>query len=139
MEPMSIPRLLFVVTLALLMPVEWAHCVWMGVQPQAQSAAVSPSTGHECCDSAPSEASHSSEPTKQDCPCRFLPSIQPVAAAVEVAPPTTISSLSLNVTAIAVIAPVSTSAEIPPALDVGNPALLPDSGAHGLRAPPASA
>ena len=139
MKRMSIPNLMLAAALALLLPLEQLHCACAG--SQTRTAPVASHQDHGCCESAPaSGADHQSHgrqaPHGCSCP-EVMPIPVPVAGALvldarTVAPPAVL-------TVLAVIAPVSIVAETRPALDVGSPPLSDDLGAHGLRAPPATA
>ena len=141
MRRMPIPSLVIAVMLAVLLPLEQAHCAFMGLQRHVTPVAATAPTGHECCESPPASApGHHPTPESvpQGCSCAQLPVVT-LPAAVTVAsdapPVTSIAMLTVPV----VIAPVSIVTETVPALDVGSPPLPDDPGAHGLRAPPISA
>jgi hypothetical protein len=141
MRRMPIPSLVIAVTLAVLLPLEQAHCAWMGLQKHVAPVAATAPLGHECCESAPApETDHHSKPegVPQGCTCAQLPvvTLPTVVAAGSDAPPVT--SIAV-LTVLSVIVPVSMVTETVPALDVGSPPLPDDPGAHGLRAPPVSA
>lgn len=126
------------VTLAVLMPLEQAHCLWMAPKAAAESseAAACGGSDHSCCAPTPSE------PQQQDtapssCPCIQLPS----ATLPAVTMPTHIPTV--QVLAILQMANLFAAAQAAPApilaLDVGSPPLPIACDAHGLRAPPLSA
>ena len=127
------PGILIAVLLAALLPLEQAHCLWMGV-PARTSATATMSPDHRCCSrSAPAVPRNDD---KAECSCIQLPAgTLPPSVVVSSAPSST--PLASNEATAApepralLVAPV-------PALDVGSPPLLADPGAHGLRAPPAS-
>ena len=121
------------VLLAVIMPVEQAHCAWMTYERAAASASPHAGSGHSCC------AASSAQPrtaTPPSCLCERIPpgtltthdsGSRPQATAVVAIVPETQESLVLGYTR----APA-------PALDIGSPPLPDDPGAHGLRAPPLS-
>jgi hypothetical protein len=141
MRRMPIPNLVLAAMLALLLPLEQAHCAWMGLQTHAAPAAATSPTGHECCASpTTSEPDPQAQPERasQGCACELLPSgtlPAVIASGVEAPPVTSLAVLTVP----SVIAPVPVSTETVPALDVGSSPLPDDPGAHGLRAPPVSA
>jgi len=141
MKRMSIPHLVIAATLALLLPLEQAHCAWMGLQKQAAPVAVNSPAGHECCASpttAGQESRSRPEQLPRGCACQQLPSMAlPATLALGTEAPLVASLAVLTIPSI--IAPVSIVTETVPALDVGSRPLPDDPGAHGLRAPPASA
>src|SRR5688572_16546154 len=138
MKRTSTPRVVVIATLALLVALESAHCVCMRFQTPVESAAAAPLTKHECCcPTVVPEPGHQSDPAKalEGCSCQLLPAVTlPTAMALGTEASATTSITALPIAT--VIASVSTSVEIAPARDVGNPSLLDDPSAHGLRAPP---
>ena len=141
MRRMSIPSLILVATLALLMPLEQAHCAWMGLPRQGIPVAKASRSGHECCKSplAAQKAGHA--PVRTDrvgCVCEQLPAgTMPLVLSARTEAP---SPAPMAVpTAAECIALVSIVTEAAPAPDVGSPPPPDDPGAHGLRAPPVSA
>lgn len=141
MRSMPIPSLVIALTLAVLLPLELAHCAWMGLERHTEPVAATASTGHECCEAPPAPGSdhHSgAEAVPQGCTCAQLPAftLPTVLAAFSVdSPLTPIAVLTVP----AAITQVSIVTEPVPALDVGSTPLRDDPGAHGLRAPPVSA
>ncbi|MFI5372219.1 MAG: hypothetical protein ACHQ52_11740 [Candidatus Eisenbacteria bacterium] len=144
-------RTLLAVSIALLLPIEQAHCAWMGAQPSARTVvahAVTTTTvavPHACCAAAsafePAAASRPApapERIPQACVCEQLPPGALPNAFLHGAPAPTVTSIA-TLTVPAVIAPVAVVTTTIPALDVGSPPLPDDPGAHGLRAPPVSA
>jgi len=141
MKRMPIPNLVLAATLALLLPLEQAHCAWMGLQKQAPPVATTSPAGHECCVSpATPEPDPQSQPESvpQCCACEKLPSVTMPTVFTAGTEAPSVTSLAV-VTVPSVIAPVSIATETVPELDVGSPSLPDDPGAHGLRAPPVSA
>lgn len=145
MKPLPALRTLVALSVALLLPLEQAHCGWMGVQKPAALAAVAAAAtttaAHACC--APVSAAQPTpeqSPAKapQACICEQLPlgSLPSILGSGANAP--TVASIAMLIVP-AVIAPVSIVTATVPALDVGSPPLPADPGAHGLRAPPVSA
>jgi hypothetical protein len=141
MRRMPIPNLVLAATLALLLPLEQAHCAWMGLQKHSAPAAAPSPSGHECCASPTTpEPDHDSKPEKapQGCACEQLPTVtMPTVITAGTEAPSVTSIAVLTITS--AIAPVSIVKETVPALDVGSPPLPDDPAAHGPRAPPASA
>lgn len=126
--------------LVLLLPLEATHCAWMGLRAQPASAAVTPPSGHDCCQPPTTpEPAHQSRPEKapEGCLCQFLPTAtltNHVVVGTEASATTSVAGLPTS----SIMAPVSPSTETPLALDIGRPSLPDDPGAHGLRAPPVS-
>ena len=121
--------------LAVLMPLEQAHCAWMGLERRA-SVVAQPSE-HACCaPTAPAQPQSTKSPA--DCVCLQLPlgSLAAGITSTEVLPPIT---SAVTLASAPVIAPTVTIAAPAPALDVGSPPLPVDLGARGLRAPPLAA
>ncbi len=141
MKRMPIPNLVLAAVLALLLPLEQAHCVWMGFEKHAAPVATSAPTGHECCESPSSPApDHHKQPAGKShgCVCEQIPTAAlPTLFTAGTEAPSVTSIAMLTVPS--VIAQVSIVTETVPALDVGSSPLLNDPGAHGLRAPPVSA
>jgi hypothetical protein len=139
MKRMPIPHIALAVALALLLPLEQAHCAWMGLQKHAAPVAGTATSAHACCASpvkpAPSQPAQGGAPAQ--CMCQQLP-----PAAMPATPASGGAALSvMSLAALAVpsfIAPVPSPARTVLALDVGSPPLPDDPGAHGLRAPPVS-
>ena len=140
MSRLRFPNLVLAAALALLLPVEQAHCAFMGLERHGCPVGTNSPAGHECCDAPPaSQPNHHSQPEKtpQGCICEQLPAgALPAALKVGIEAPLVASVAVLTVPT--VVAPVSIVAETVPALDVGRPPLPDDPGAHGLRAPPFS-
>jgi hypothetical protein len=141
MRRVPIPNLVLAATLALMLPLEQAHCAWMGVRWPAVPlvAATAAASDHACC--KPHPATGPNQPAQPEqgsrgCICEQLPTgvIPQVSLAGPEAP--SVTALAEH-TAPAGSAPVSELREAIPALDVGSPPLSDDPGAHGLRAPPA--
>jgi hypothetical protein len=139
MKRLPIPHLVLAAAMALLLPIAQLHCTCMGSQTHA--APVASHDADECCDSpAPVGADHSShhQQTPQPCSCPSMgTAVVPVAIAIGPEAPT-VAPLAFLIVPV-VIAPAPIVTETIPALDVGSPPLPDDPGAHGLRAPPATA
>jgi hypothetical protein len=135
MRRVSRPFVAVAVLLAALMPLEQAHCAFMGLGQHAVGSTNADCPGHTCCaPKAASERSPAKAPADRDCvqsPPGAIPS-GIVSTVVPAATFATIPSAPTTVPAASVDAPAS-------ALDVGSPPLPIDPGAHGLRAPPLSA
>lgn len=141
MSRISIPSLVIAVTLAGLLPLELAHCAWMGFQMHGVPLATTTAVGHACCEAPPTgEPEHhsGSEDVPQGCTCAQLPvvTLPTVLSARTIAP--SVTSIAV-LTVPAAIAPVSIVMETVPALELGSPRLRDGPGAHGSRAPPVSA
>ena len=146
MRPIRIAKFALAAALALLMPLESAHCAFMGFgtpSPAAQSGAAA---SHECCESpAAATSNQRSEPDRPDqdpcssaCTCIQLPAGVPAAAITQIEAPISATSLIVACSTFT-DAPRAITTERVAALDVGSPPLPEDPGAHGLRAPPVSA
>ena len=146
MKPARIAKLALATALALLMPLESAHCAFMGFgrpSPVAQSGAAE---SHECCESP--AAATSNQPSKPDrpaqdpcssaCACIQLPAGIPAAAIAQIDAPISATSLIVAGSTFTDV-PRTITTERVAALDIGSPPLPEDPGAHGLRAPPVSA
>ncbi|MCC6348725.1 MAG: hypothetical protein IT347_03920 [Candidatus Eisenbacteria bacterium] len=139
MKRLSIPNLVLAAALALLLPLEQLHCACLG--SETRSAPVASHEEHGCCDSQSSTpADHQShdQQTPHGCVCPEMAPILVPAAGVVVLDASTVAPLAVLAVP-AVIAPVLIVSETIPALDVGSSPLPDDPGAHGLRAPPATA
>lgn len=137
MKRMSRPFVALAALLAVVMPLEQAHCAWMGLENRASAVTCNAPSKHDCC--APTAPSQS-QPTKApaNCPCLQLPPASlPAGITSAQVFPTATSAVAL--TAAVAINPIALIEEPAPALDVGGPPLPVDLGAHGLRAPPLSA
>jgi len=133
---MSVPSLMLAVLLALLLPLEQAHCVWMGLQQHAGPGTGSSASAHACC--AKSASARPANPQKAPtvCNCIQLPVVTlPGGIAVVGEAPAAASFLTAMIAGL-ITAPIAVAAAVTPSVDVGSPPLLPASGAHGLRAPP---
>ena len=141
-----IAKLALATALALLMPLESAHCAFMGFGKPSPPAHSGAAASHACCESP--AAATSDQPSKPDrpdqdpcssaCTCIQLPAGVPAAAVAQIDAP--ISATSLIVAGRTFTdAPRTITTERVAALDVGSPPLPEDPGAHGLRAPPVSA
>lgn len=146
MKRRSIPSLVVATALALLMPLESAHCAFMGCERHSAPTQTAAATSHECCE-APGAATNdqASRPDRSDedpcsssCTCFQLPAGVPASTITQFDAPTSTTSLIFPGNTF-IDAPRSITVERVPALDVGSPPLPDDHGAHGLRAPPVSA
>jgi len=120
--------------LAVIMPVEQAHCAWMSYERSAATAGAHAGSDHSCCAKSTSQPLRTATPAS--CLCERIPpgaltthdsGSRPHAAIVVAVVPEAQARFTLGLTR----APA-------PALDVGSPSLPDDPGAHGLRAPPLS-
>ena len=140
MKRMSVPNLVLVAALVLLLPLERAHCAWMGVQTQTAPVAASPLSGHECCHSDGVPKSAPPKGTQQGplgCPCQLLPSATLTTTSVAGTEAPATPSIAV-LPAPTVLAHLSSQRATSPVLDAGSPPGPDDLGAHGLRAPPVS-
>jgi hypothetical protein len=120
-------------SLALLMPLEQTHCVWMSLLSHP-ACAPQVSTSHACCASS-GHAPRRPQPPSDAC-CIHLPpgSLRPSVSASQ----PVFSSSAAVVADWSGVARTTTHRVPRPALDVGSPPHLIPLGAHGLRAPPLS-
>ena len=126
------------VTLAVLMPLELTHGLWMAcpTTPATSHATACGSSDHDCCTpSATTPPAHDAVPS--GCSCIELPAATLPVAAVPAQVPTLQAFAILAVADLFAAAPAA-PAPIP-AFDVGRPKLPIVVDAHGLRAPPLSA
>jgi len=125
--------------LAVLLPLEQAHCMFMGLQKRSAPVAANAPV-HPCCARAAAQAGHHApaQVPLGGCNCPVLPSVV-LAASVHVpaAHVTAIAQVIPAVFAPAAPVPLVTRTARPP--DAGSSPLPYDAGAHGLRAPPVSA
>ncbi len=141
-----ITKLAIAAALALLMPVESAHCPFMGCKEHPAPTPSETAASRECCVSpgavTSGHASTSDRPDRDACPwgcaCFRLPSAIPASAIELVAAPIPTTALIVFGNTRIVFIPTITIRRVP-ALDVGRPSLPDDPGAHGRRAPPVSA
>lgn len=137
MTRMSRPAVVLATLLAVLMPLEQAHCAWMGMERNAAKVGgARAAQNHDCCAAG---HSHSPKPPTAPvaCACARIPlgtlplelvGTHVVSVACSIVLPSTPS-----------IVPVASIEESARTLDIGSPPLLIDLGARGLRAPPVSA
>ena len=132
------PWVVVAVLLAVLLPIEQAHCLLMPLQavatqsPRASSGAM----GHGCCVPSPAaQPEHGKAPAA--CPCIELPA-GTVPQVIAAAPQPISPELAVLVGTTLLAAPRAALAPAP-APDIGSPALPIACDAHGLRAPPLSA
>jgi hypothetical protein len=140
MKLARILNLVLAISLAVLLPLEQAHCAWMGLEKSASRSSGAMSPGHECCRSLGSSMPHRGpqpKTTSPGCMCEQLPKgALPSAVLLD----TDASSVTAFVlpTVASVLSPVSMVTETVPALDVGCIPPPHATSAHGLRAPPAT-
>jgi hypothetical protein len=130
-------RLVLALALAVLLPLEQAHCMWMGLQRHASPVAAKPAV-HACC-AARAAASHTAPAPARGsaCSCPQLPSIV-VPASLRLAVATPVAALLAPPAAPAIAEPVAFVAEPFGVPDTGVPPGPGAPRAHGLRAPPAA-
>ena len=134
---------LLAVLLAVLMPLEQAHCMGMSVAPGAagSTCGAGKASSRACCAKSPAgrTASHaccakSAPPKTSDCPCLKLPpAATPAAQVTPLVPPGLVLAVPGGEHSVAV--PERTVA-FAPRMDAGPAPPLLCLGAHGLRAPP---
>ena len=124
------------VLLAVLLPLEQAHCLWMGFETRDAQGATA--AGHACCASSartqPDDAT-SPQDASAGCVCLQLPTVvlPGLVKATAADAPTAFFSIPALASPDAP-ALVVTTTDV--ASDPGRPPLPHDPGAHGLRAPP---
>lgn len=141
MKRMSLPGLMIAISLALLLPIELAHCVWMGFPSTAPAGRV-PSAAHACCRAAANSrpAQPAASPTApRSCTCIQLPVVTLPSPTALAAP--SIGAMLFMATApmrvpTPIVALVTTLSRAPV---LGSPPCRADLDAHGMRAPPLSA
>ena len=145
MRPIRIAKFALAAALALIMPLESAHCAFMQFEKRAVPTHAEATTSHDCCASAgtastnqTSKSKQADDPCTSGCACFQLPAGVPASAIAQVETPISATSLILPSNN-SFSAPRPAVVEWVAALDVGNPTLPDDPGAHGLRAPPVSA
>ena len=146
MRTIRIAKFALAAALALIIPLESAHCAFMRFEKRAVPGDTDATASHECCASAetattaPTSNSNraSDDACSSGCACFQLPAGIPTSAIAQIDTPLSATSLILP-SSTSFSAPRATSVNRVAALDVGNPALPDDPGAHGLRAPPVSA
>lgn len=123
---------LVALALAVLLPVEAAHCAWM-MSPIAKTA-TGMRADHACCRTTPAKSSAPSAPQKAapDCACLSLP--QAVAAAVSVTPAA--PEAAQAVTILEVLAAPAASVPLETREADASPPRAPSLTAHPLRGPP---
>jgi hypothetical protein len=140
MKLARILNLVLAASLAVLLPLEQAHCAWMGLEKQASRSAGGMSPDHSCCRPLAKSMPHRGpqpEAASQGCMCEQLPKgAIPAAIALGLEAPT-VTSFAMP-TAPSLHPPVSIVTETVPAPDVGWPPPPHVTAAHGLRAPPAT-
>jgi hypothetical protein len=133
------------VLLAVIMPLEQAHCAWMTWDRPAASGlshagtAAADSHGgvdHSCCAKSRSQAQHTATPPS--CLCERIPPAS-LTTHVDFGGRPHTASLVVLISEVEASLALSLTRAPAPALDVGSPPLPVDPGAHGLRAPPLSA
>jgi hypothetical protein len=122
--------------LAVLLPLEQAHCAWMNFQPPVSASGERSGGDHSCC--ASSDAPQKTAPAPLECACVKLPAAALTTDVVSASAPLAASPIAELPEVAATFIPGSAPALRAP-LDVGSPPLPDDPGAHGLRAPPLSA
>lgn len=124
---------LVALALAVLLPVESAHCAWM-MSPIAKTS-VGMRADHACCRTTPATPSTPSAPTKAapDCACLSLP--QAVASVVSVSP-TAPEAVAVMASFEPLAAPAASVSLESREVD-DSPPRAPRATAHPLRGPPA--
>ncbi len=142
MHRMRLSHLLLATLLAVILPLEQVHCACNLVGMRAvRASAVTPACHGACCASHAASHRHHARPggDKPTCACERLASANlPMAPALAAADAQSVPPIA-PVPFLDSIEPGVVATHAVPALDVGSPPLPVDAGAHGLRAPPASA
>ena len=137
MKRMTKPVAVLATLLAVLMPLEQAHCAWMSIERNAAKVGGScTASNHNCCAAGhPRSAKQAAAPAT--CACAQVPlGTLPVdAAGTHLVSFDCFASLPSTPSVVR----MASNAAPPLAPDIGSPPLLFDLGAHGLRAPPVSA
>ena len=138
MKRMSFPSLVIAISLALLLPIELAHCVWMGIPQHVVQGTAATSVAHACCRAAANArpASPSSPSSPRTCTCIQLPLVT-LPSHVTVGAPTIdlVTCLATAHETLPVLIPRIVAAPDRAPL-LGSPPRGAQSHAHGLRAPP---
>jgi hypothetical protein len=140
MKLARILNLVLAVSLAVLLPLEQAHCAWMGLEKSASRSSGKMLPGHECCRSLATSMPHRGPSPKAPAPgcmCEQLPKGALPSAVLLDSDTPSVTAFMLPAVA-AVLSPVSIVTETVPALDVGCSPPPHATAAHGLRAPPAT-
>jgi len=140
MKLARILNLVLAASLAVLLPLEQAHCAWMGLEKSASKTSGTMSPGHECCRSLATSMPHrgpSPKTASPGCMCEQLPKgALPSAVLLDTNTPSIAAFVMPSVSV--VVSPVSMVTETVPAPDVGCIPPPHATSAHGLRAPPAT-
>lgn len=132
MKRLPLPGLVVAVTLALLLPLEQAHCAWMGLQQRASSSASTAS--HACCEPGGNADVPAPEPPA-GCSCLALPSVTlPAIAGMATDVPT--AAVLLPAAPDDLLTSPTVASESVSALESGSPPLPPRARAYPPRAPP---
>jgi hypothetical protein len=131
----SFPFLVIALMLALLLPLEQAHCLWMGSATSRaphHGAMVKMAADHSCCRGHARPRSNDADP----CACMLLPHAA-VPATIAVASPASVAVTFVVPAAIAsLVAPDAIERARPPDPGRERPPLDLEPGAQLLRAPP---
>ncbi len=141
MKRMSLPSLVIAISLALLLPIELAHCVWMGVPQQGVQGTVGTSVAHACCRAGANarSARPASSSAPRTCTCIQLPEVT-LPSHVTVDAPTIDVGTSLATAHELLLVPIPRIVAAPDRGSLfGSPPRSAESRAHGLRAPPTPA
>ena len=138
MKRMSLPSFVIAISLALLLPIELAHCVWMGVPQQGVRGAAATSVAHACCRVA--ARTHSAPPASSTmpgtCTCIQLPFVTLPSPVVVDTPTIEVGNCSATVHEPLLAPSPRIATVLDPAPVFGSPPHGGESHAHGLRAPP---
>jgi len=135
MKRMSLPTFVIAISLALLLPIELAHCVWMGFPPHGVQGTAAASVAHACCRAA-ANAPPASPSAPRTCTCIQLPVVTlPNHVTVDVPTIDVGTSLATAHETLPVPIPRIVAAPIHVPLLANRPHGA-QSHAHGLRAPP---
>jgi hypothetical protein len=130
----SFPFLVLATVLALLLPLEQAHCLWMGLGALTQAAApmAKMAGDHSCCRGPAASHGPAQAP---ECACLKLPTAA-VPYPIVVASPRPLPVLFAMLVPSPGVAPAAWTTAPLPAPDVGGPPPLASPRALASRAPP---
>ena len=123
---------LVALALAVLLPVESAHCAWM-MSPIAKTSA-GMRADHACCRTAPAASSGSASPVKSAPACACLALPQAVTSVVSVAPA---APIAVQVAAVNEVLAAPAAGWLFEQGEAASPPRAPSLTAHPLRGPPA--
>ncbi len=138
MKRMSVPGLVIAISLALLLPIELAHCVWMGIPQHVAQGTAATSVAHACCRAA-ANGRPASPTAPRGCTCIQLPVVT-LPSHVTVDAPTIDVGICFATAQELSLVPIPRIVAAPDRAPLsGSPPRGAESHAHGLRAPPTPA